>query len=393
MRGGKVLMLTDELRLGGLERMVFNLSLELKRGGRWQPLLQYFATPGARTFEPELARAGFTLCPMPAKTGLSLTCSLRALALAHLHGATVVHAHDLGPLLYGAVAKFLSGGRLKLVHTRHGSVASSHWKYPYYDRLFLRFADEICVVSDRLKRELVASGVPEGKVTVLPNGIPFRDRPITAAARADARLTLAGEADPEIADDMRGSLSDRWILCLGRVCRSKGQHEVLGIWNALPAAVRERSRLFFVGLGRSASEVRELEAAMRDAANSERVRYLGVSARPDLWLAAAHVFVSGSVSEGMPLAPMEAIGAGVPCLLSDIDGHRLVGDGAAFFPLGDPARGARRLVRILGAADRGGDEWYLRRWKRAAGYRAAHGIELMARRYSRLYSRLDGGAR
>ena len=45
-------------------------------------------------------------------------------------------------------------------------------------------------------------------------------------------------------------------------------------------------------------------------------------------LAAADVYVSASRSEGLPFAVMEAMGCALPCVLSDVKGHRDLLSGA-----------------------------------------------------------------
>lgn len=68
----------------------------------------------------------------------------------------------------------------------------------------------------------------------------------------------------------------------------------------------------------------------------------------DSFLRAADVFVSASRSEGMPHACREAMLAGLPLLLSDIEGHRLLADPekeALFFVDGESfVRQAERLI-------------------------------------------------
>ena len=64
---------------------------------------------------------------------------------------------------------------------------------------------------------------------------------------------------------------------------------------------------------------------------------------------ASDVFVGASrPEEGFGLPALEAMACGVPCLLSDTDGHReFAGNAASYFPDGDPIGLAERLPAVL----------------------------------------------
>jgi glycosyltransferase involved in cell wall biosynthesis len=60
---------------------------------------------------------------------------------------------------------------------------------------------------------------------------------------------------------------------------------------------------------------------------TNRVRFNGVVPRDDVFrsLARADVFLSPSLWEGLPVALMEAMGVGIPCIVSNISSHNEVG--------------------------------------------------------------------
>jgi glycosyltransferase involved in cell wall biosynthesis len=108
------------------------------------------------------------------------------------------------------------------------------------------------------------------------------------------------------------------------------------------------SRLVLLGDGRLAPAVRD---AVERSGLTGRVELTGVVPRDEVFArcAQADVFVSVSRGEGLPVAVMEAMAAGLPVILSDIPPHReLVGD-ADFVPLiapGDVAGFAREIRRF-----------------------------------------------
>lgn len=73
--------------------------------------------------------------------------------------------------------------------------------------------------------------------------------------------------------------------------------------------------LVFAGSGVAEDDCR------RQAATDKRIRFLGFQMNLDDWWLAADALVSPSVSEGMPMAVLEAVVRGLPCLLSTIPPH------------------------------------------------------------------------
>ncbi|NLF24065.1 MAG: glycosyltransferase family 4 protein, partial [Deltaproteobacteria bacterium] len=83
------------------------------------------------------------------------------------------------------------------------------------------------------------------------------------------------------------------------------------------------------------------------APESEHILYWGESLHPQNWYGAADVFLSCSSWEGMPLAPLEAMGHGLPLLLSNIPGHHFLEERSWQYELNAPQQGAQALSDIL----------------------------------------------
>jgi glycosyltransferase involved in cell wall biosynthesis len=123
-------------------------------------------------------------------------------------------------------------------------------------------------------------------------------------------------------------------------------------WSALPKAIallppERRPRIVITG-GRGedplAPLVEELGlerwVELRGWVSDEEVAHL---------YSTATALAIPSLAEGFSLPTLEAMSAGVPVLLSDIDVHRYVGgDAARFFPTQDPAALAEAIDEIVG---------------------------------------------
>ncbi|MFD6436395.1 glycosyltransferase [Streptomyces venezuelae] len=132
------------------------------------------------------------------------------------------------------------------------------------------------------------------------------------------------------------------VVCVGRLCRQKGQDVLLRAWPAVAAQVPD-ARLVLVGDGPD-------DARLRERAGP-RVAFAGAAADSAPWYRAADVVVLPSRWEGMALAPLEAMACGRPVVVTDVDGareslppshrpHSLV-------PPEDPDALARALIALL----------------------------------------------
>lgn len=391
-QAGKVLMVSQYLHMGGLERMILNLSSALKDGGAWEPSVFVFdRLPGAapdNDLGPDFAAAGVAVFSFPKEPGFSFRTVLRLRRALIEGGVSVLHTHDLGALIYGACAKLLCFGRVRLVHTQHSFVHLSRRRaYALYERLFTSFADAIAVVSPDTRRIYEGLGVPAAKVHLIPNGVRFPERAAPdASEKARARAELLGSLEPAARAALKPLAASRWILYLARLHRVKGQDRALEVWARLRADARARCALVFVGPESEAGALDRLKGGIAQAPDAVRVAYAGTTRRPEAWLSAADLSLSCSEFEGLPLGPIEAAGAGLPLVLSDIPGHEAAAAWGERYPLRDADAGARAVERVLAQLESGGAPLAERLRGHAADARSRYSLAAMGEAYSKLYS-------
>ena len=113
-------------------------------------------------------------------------------------------------------------------------------------------------------------------------------------------------------------------------------------------------------------------------AGDRSIRFHGVRSDVSSWLLAADGFVMPSRFEGLPLAGVEAIGAGLPCIFSDIAPLRELDPPAArWIPVGDVASLAAALARLealVAPSDQA-----------VAEFRARFSLERVVRQYAEVY--------
>ncbi|MFH9987296.1 glycosyltransferase family 4 protein [Streptomyces luteogriseus] len=214
----------------------------------------------------------------------------------------LVHAHSAKAGLAGRLAV---RGRIPTVFQPHA------WSFEAVDgvtaalargweRWGARWAARVVCVSEAERRRGVEAGV-RGRWSVVPNGIDVeRFRPADAGA---VRARLLPDGDP------RAPL----VVCVGRLCRQKGQDVLLTAWESVLRRV-PGARLVLVGDGPDHGRLRALAPGS--------VLFAGDVADVVPWYQAADLVVLPSRWEGMALAPLEAMACGRPVVVTDVGGAR-----------------------------------------------------------------------
>lgn len=262
--------------------------------------------PSARLAELVRGRGGrvepWRATRMP---GASLWREVRALsAIVDRTDPDIVHLHSSKA---GLVGRLVLRGRRPTLFQPHAwsfeagagviGALSARW-----ERLAARWTDRLICVSDAERRRGVRAGIRTPAV-ILPNVVdPERFSP---GDRTAAQVALHRTAGVDAGHPL--------ALCLGRLCRQKGQDLLLHAWPQITAAVPQAS-LALVGDGPD----RERLASMA----SPGVILAGAVEDPVPWLRAADVVVLPSRWEGQALTMLEALACGVPVVASDIPANR-----------------------------------------------------------------------
>ncbi len=213
--------------------------------------------------------------------------------LVHAHGALSPATIALGGRLLGlpCLVTVLGTGE-------HGDLARLARKPlgRVRERLLARSA-WFAALSAEARAELVARGVPPGRIFALPNGV---DVDVHRPATTDERRELRGRVGLE---------ADRFVgTFVGRL------HPVKDVDTLLAAAARvPELTLVVVGDG---PERARLEAEAARLGIGGRVRFRGLSSDVADVLRASDAFLLSSHGEGMSNALLEGMACGLPCLAS-----------------------------------------------------------------------------
>jgi glycosyltransferase involved in cell wall biosynthesis len=185
-------------------------------------------------------------------------------------------------------------------------------------------------------------------------------------------------AMPETVPD-RSAHARVQFLFLGRIGQRKGAFDLLRAFAQLPSDIRQRARLVFAGDG----EVDELRARAKALGDQVDVHsWINIQQRNEL-LAASDVFVLPSHHEGVPMALLEAMGAGLPVITTPVGGIPDVVDdqqeGVLVTPGDVPALSAALQLMITDAHRR--NEFAQRARQRAEGLSVGAYIQELTRLY------------
>jgi len=225
----------------------------------------------------------------------------------------LVHAHWLVPqALTAVIARALSGRRIQLLATAHGSdlYALRGRLMDGVRRFVFNRSAAVTVVSRAMAEDLVRAGAPREKVRVIPMGTDLTD------------LFCPG---PD-------SRNPKQVLFVGRLVEIKGCRYLIEAWPKVMATEAE-ARLLIVGDG---PERGRLERRVVELKTGDSVRFLGAlpqASLPDLYRSSAVVVFPSIVGrggdrEGFGLVPVEALGCECAVVVSDLPAMRdIVQDG------------------------------------------------------------------
>jgi glycosyltransferase involved in cell wall biosynthesis len=130
-------------------------------------------------------------------------------------------------------------------------------------------------------------------VTILPNPVRWNPEPVNRAARPRVQF-----------------------VSLGRLSVRKGSYDLVNAFAALPPHLRARARLVLAGDG-DVEGVRRIAAPLGDSVRV--LSWIDATERNRL-LDCSDVFVLPSRAEGLPMALLEAMSAGLPVIVTPVGG-------------------------------------------------------------------------
>ena len=324
MSAVKVLWLTKGLGRGGAEMLLVSLARAMDRS-RIDIEVGY-RLPHKTALVDALEEAGVrTHCL--AESGAHWTSGLRRLLTEGAYD--IVHTH--APLI-GSAARLLAPRGTVLLHTEHNTWNRYHVATRAVNAMTIGRNRRVWAVSDEVARSIrVPVAWRPTPVEVMLHGVDLDTVRHGPTARIIARARLGARDD----DFVYGTV--------GNLAAKKDQGTMLRAF-AVVRGMQPNARLVVVGTGPREQELRRLA---HDLGIGDAVQFLGMRDDvPDL-LPGFDTFVLSSLHEGLSIALVEALAAGVPIVATRVGGiPELVthGEYGLLVPPADPAALASAMV-------------------------------------------------
>jgi PEP-CTERM/exosortase A-associated glycosyltransferase len=230
----------------------------------------------------------------------------------------------------------------------HGTASEGGLRYRLTRRLethALLQADHVFTICEGLRADIVARGIPAGKVTVIPNAVDIDT------------FQPGGQADADLATGL-GLANATVIGFIGSFYAYEGLDLLL---DSLPALLRRRPeiRILLVGGGSQEDALKSQASALAVADKvvfTGRVPHLEVQRYYNLVDVLAYPRRSMRLTELVtPLKPLEAMAQGRVLVASDVGGHRELirhGETGWLFRAGSTQSLADAIDELLGQRDR-----------------------------------------
>ena len=249
-----------------------------------------------------------------------------------LRGVDVVQTNLVGPNVIGSLAARLAGlGSVAVLHNER-TYADDHWYHGRAERFALRnLAARVVAVGPRTQ-EARQKLLPDVTIHVLPNAVGPGP---TLQPGERERLRAELMTDPD----------DRMILNVARLSPQKGQANLIA---AMPAVLEELpdTELIIAGQGGLKDE---LDAQVERLGLGRHIHLIGTRDDVRKIMAAADLFALPSSWEGLPVALLEAMEAGLPVLATTVgDVPTVIDDGSGWLlDDNEPATVAKAIVQAL----------------------------------------------
>lgn len=238
---------------------------------------------------------------IPCKGRLDTSTTLAIRALLERNPGTILHVHGYKSAFYALRARRDRPGS-PVVATLHGWTTNSGalWLYRLLELWMLRRIQRVCIVASSMQQPLLSAGIPAERIRLVENGID------TSRFRA---------ADGGVAREELNMPEDAFVF--GSVMRLSAEKNPVGLLNAFARVAQDSSRAWLVLAG-DGPQREEIERLAQELKLTGRMRLLGARRDVENIYPIFDCFVLPSLTEGLPLALLEAMACECPIIASRV---------------------------------------------------------------------------
>ena len=333
----RILHVDPERQWGGGEAQVLGLTRYLHRVGH----ISHVATPRHGVLAQRLQHDNLTVQPLSIRNHLDGLAGWRLRRLVRRERYDLVHfhtarAHALSPWLHTLPVR-------RLVTRRMDYPIKAGWLSRF---LYDRQVDMVIAISAGVAAALGTAPVSDRPIRIIPSGIDTKQFLPTASQRMAIRRQYGLGEDTTV------------ILMAGALTKRKSPHTLIEAAAQLHSGCRQSQyaqqtdralSLHYLICG--AGPLRqELEAQVRALGLASVFHFAGFCRDLPAYLAAADIFVHTPVWEGLGVAVIEALAAGLPVVASRVGGiPELVADRETglLIPAQDPSALCNALLQCV----------------------------------------------
>jgi glycosyltransferase involved in cell wall biosynthesis len=213
----------------------------------------------------------------------------------------IVQTHGYKSDFYGIFAALFEN--VHLLATCHPWIKTSRRgkAYAKIDKLLLKKFSRIVAISDQVKKEILDAGIPDNKISIIDNGINlhrFEEQFDTKEIRKQFGIPLESQV----------------IGTVGRLDLEKGHHILL---EAAKIVIQKNPSTFFVIVGDGYLK-NDLTSRAEELKIEDHILLPGTLKEIPKILSVFDIFVLPSLTEGLPMALLEAMAAKKPVIASRV---------------------------------------------------------------------------
>ena len=366
-RKKRVMQITHDLDIGGLQQVVVNICRTIDRK-RFDVSVLCLRKLGV--FVPEVEKLGIQVFFLPQRQkGTDYFSFLKVAEILRREKIEVIHTHNTQPFVDGTLGALMSGVRT-IVHTDHARDFPDKRRYMFAEWLMSHFAYRVVGVSDHTSQNLVRyERISPQKVTTIVNGID--------GSKYDIKI------DKDKKKKELGLTNSGPIIGLGvRLTEQKG---ITYLLKAMPEVIKVFPDITLVIAGEGQIED-ELKRETTLLGIDQNVLFAGPRLDMPELLKLFDIYVLPSLWEGLPMVLLEAMAAGCPIIATKVGGVPTVikhGQNGSLIESENPEALASEIIKLLSNKE-------LRNRYSENGlsqFREKFGADIMTRKYERLYLR------
>ena len=310
----KIAYILTPIDFGGAERVNLNFLKNVDRN-RFQiaPIILIRPWEEDNFFIQELKKINYPIYKVPVAIrprieGKDYFRVIRCYRIIHSilknNSFDLVHTHGYFADIIGIpVAKKLG---IPNISTYHGFITDGRKLgiYNILNHLVLKLSNNIIAVSEEIRNILIKKGIKRKKIKVILNAVPINsNNKILAQYRKEKRKFLNVNEKEFV------------IGYIGRLSEEKGIKYLLEAISILNLDIPVKALIIGEGPQR-----KDLEDLVKERGIEEKVIFTGFQKDTENWLSVLDVFVLPSLTEGTPMALLEAMACGVPVVASAVGG-------------------------------------------------------------------------